>query len=356
MPEILVYVGTYTVRNSQGIYAYSFDSDSGNLRLLGLAAETTNPTFLAVDRLRSLVYAVEETSNYKDQPSGALRAYTADLRTGRLTLLNEIASKGTGPCYIAFDKTGRYLLAANYHSGSIAIFPRLEDGQLGQASAFVQHQGGKPLTVRQQGPHAHAICTSPNNDLVIVADLGLDKLLLYRFDETTGRLADDEATYGMVEEGAGPRHLAFHPNGRFVYVLNELASTVTQFAFDATSASLQTVRTVSGLPGGFRGHSDAAHLQIDALGRFLYISNRGHNSIAVFSVDGLDGTLNLVQHISTQGKTPRGFVLDPSGEWLLAGNEDTDSVAVFRISREAGKLVFVQLIPGIPSPAFLIFP
>ncbi|MGC2400252.1 MAG: lactonase family protein [Acidobacteriaceae bacterium] len=356
MPESLVYVGTYTVRGSQGIYAYSFDSDSGNLRLLGLAAETTNPTFLAVDRPRSLVYAVEETSEYKNQPSGALRAYTADLGTGGLTLLNEVASKGTGPCYIAFDKTGRYLLTANYHGGSIAIFPRLEDGRLGQASAFVQHKGGRPFTVRQQVPHAHAICTSPDNKLVVVADLGLDKVLLYRFDETTGSLADGEATYGIVEEGAGPRHLAFHPNGRFVYVLNELASTVTQFAFDAATASLQTVRTVSGLPEGFGDHSDAAHLQLEALGRFLYISNRGHDSIAVFAIDTLDGTLKVIQHISTQGKTPRGFVLDPSGQWLLAGNQDTDSVAVFRISRETGELAFTRLIPGVPSPAFLIFP
>jgi 6-phosphogluconolactonase len=353
MPQSLVYVGTYTVRGSQGIYAYSFDADSGELRSLGLVAEMPNPSFLAIDRAHSVLYSVEETDA---DIGGALRAFRADFATGRLTPLNTVASKGVGPCYIAFDKTGRYLLNANYHSGSISIFPLLKDGSIGDASAFVQHQGGTPGTKRQQGPHAHAICTSPRNNLVLVADLGLDGVLLYRFDPATGEIGKGEPGFGAVEQGAGPRHLAFHPNGRFLYVLNELGSTVTQFAFEPMDASLKTVKTVRGLPADFTGQSDAAHLQLDADGRFLYISNRGHDSIAVFAINSSDGTLRLVQHMTTQGKTPRGFALDPTGKWLLAGNQDTDSIAVFHVDKQTGELALTRVLPNVPSPVFFAFP
>jgi 6-phosphogluconolactonase len=323
---------------------------------MGLAAQMTNPTYLAIDPSRTFVYAVEETNDYNNQSSGALRAFRADLRTGELILLNERSSQGAGPCYVAFDKSGRYLLTANYHGGSFAIFPIREDGRLGQESAFVQHHGGRLSTDRQKGPHAHAVCTSPQNSLVLVADLGLDKVLVYRFDAATGMIANVDPTFGNVEEGAGPRHLAFHPNGKVVYVLNELASTITQFALDESTGSLGTVRTVSGLPEGFSGYNNSAHLQIDALGKFLYMSNRGHDSIGVFAISDSDSQLHLVQHMATQGKTPRGFVLDPTGGWLLAGNEDTDSIAIFRVSRDTGKLTLAQVTTAVPSPVFLLFP
>jgi 6-phosphogluconolactonase len=352
MAESLIYVGTYTVRGSQGIYAFRFNAETGDLRSAGLVAETPNPTFLAVDRAHSMLYTVQETDAEED---GALHAYRADFQSGNLTPLNAVASKGSGPCYVAFDRTGRFLLNANYHSGSISIFPLLADGSLGEASAFVQHQGGTPDTARQQGPHAHAILTSPDNALVLVPDLGLDKVLTYRFDAATGKIADDKPAPGTVTQGAGPRHLAIHKNGKFVYVLNELGSTVTQFAFDSTKASLTAVQTLSSLPSGYQGQSDAAHLQLDASGKFLYASNRGHDSIAVFAVDNSDGTLTLVQHMSTQGKTPRAFSLDSTGKWLLAGNQDSDSIAIFRVDQKTGELALARVLPDIPSPVFFAF-
>jgi 6-phosphogluconolactonase len=356
MQQRLMYVGTYTVRGSQGIYAYRFDSETGEMHPLGVAAESENPSFLVADRERSLIYSVEETSNYKGQPSGALRAYTADPTTGKLSLLNEVASLGTGPCYITLDKTGECVLVANYHSGSVAVFPRLADGRLGSASAFVQHEGASQASARQQGPHAHAIGTSSDNRFVLVADLGLDKLLIYRFDAKTGSLEDGEPAFATVKAGAGPRHFVFHPDGRSVYLLNELDSTVTHFIFDASTASLQTVRTVGVLPQGFVGHSHAAHLQIDGRGRTLYASNRGHDSIAVFAIDQEDSALTLLQHVSTQGKTPRGFSLDSTGQWLLIGNEDTDNIVTFRVSQETGTLTLHREFSECPSPVFFLFP
>jgi 6-phosphogluconolactonase len=357
MPEYLLYLGTYSVRGSKGIYVYRFDSASGDLRLFGLAAESTHPSFLAVDKEQSLIYAVVETNDsMHGQTSGAVRAYSAVLKTGLLTLLNEVSSMGVGPCYLAFDRTGRYLLTANYHSGSIAIFPRLEDGRLGKASAFVQHHGSNPHSIRQRGPHPHAIATSPDNRVVLVADLGLDKLLLYRFDAATGSISEGEPTFVKVNDGAGPRHFAFHTNGRFIYLVNELDSTVTLLTFDVDTASMHTVKTISCLPEGFGGQNYAAHLQVDARGRFLYISNRGLDSIAVFSIDQTQGTLDIVEHVPSQGKTPRGFVLDPSGKWLLVGNEDSDNIKIFRISEQTGKLTLTHQTLESPSPAFLIFP
>jgi 6-phosphogluconolactonase len=353
MPELLVYVGTYTVRGSEGIYAYRFDTETGALRLSNLAARVTNPTFLAVDHQRSCLYSVEETGGGK---IGAIHSYSVDLTTGRLTLLNVVPSLGAGPCYIAFDKTGRYLFTANYHSGSIAIFPRLEDGRLGEASAFVQHQGSSRDLIRQHGPHAHAVATSPDNQAVLVADLGLDKLLLYQFEATKGSIPKAEPAFAKMNDGAGPRHFAFHPNGRFLYVVNELDSTVTQLSFDAVTRSLRIVKTIPSLPEGFVGPSHAAHMQIDARGRFLYVSNRGHDSISVFSIDPTEGALDIVEHVSPQGKTPRGFALDPTGEWLLVANEDSDNIAIFRVSQQTGTLTPAGQVFEIPSPVFLLFP
>jgi 6-phosphogluconolactonase len=350
--ESLVYVGTYTIRGSQGIYAFTFDTNEGNLRPLGLVAEMPNPTFLAVDQAHSMLYAVEETG---PGAGGSLRSFRADFKSGKLTPLNTVRSNGTGPCYITFDLTGRWVLTANYHSGSFSIFPLLEDGSLGKISAFVQHEGGSPGSERQQGPHAHAICPAPGNDFVLVADLGIDKVLAYGFDPVTGKIATAPPAFGTVTQGAGPRHLAFHKSGQFLYVLNELDSTVTQFAFDAETASLTNVKTLSSLPADIRGHSHAAHLLMDASGRYLYASNRGHNSIAVFAVDSSDGTLEPVQHMATQGKTPRGFSLDPTGKWLLAGNEDSDSIAIFHINDKTGKLSLTRVLADIPSPVFFAF-
>jgi 6-phosphogluconolactonase len=355
MREYLLYVGTYTVRGSKGVYAYRFDTVTGDLVLLGLASETIHPSFLAIDKERSLVYAVVETNDYKGQQGGAIRAYGADATTGELTLLCEVGSMGAGPCYLAFDKSDRYLLTTNFHGGSIAVFPRLPGGRLGEATAFVQHHGSKPPSARQQSPHPHSIATSPDNRLVVVADLGLDKLLLYGFNAADGSIPNSKPLSVDVGGGAGPRHFAFDPNGHLVYLVNELDSTVSSFFFDADRGSLTLVRTISCLPSEFHGKSDAAHLQVDAHGCFLYVSNRGHDSIAVFAIDQVQGALQLVEHVPSQGKTPRGFVIDPSGRWLLAANEDSDNIAIFAINEHTGKLTLTRQMLVRPSPAFLAF-
>src|SRR5216683_3062446 len=241
----LVFVGTYTEKESKGIYAYRLDSASGQLTSLGLAAETTNPSFLAVDPRRHFLYAVNELPKYKGQASGAVSAFAIDRQTGKLSQLNEVASRGADPCYIALDKTGKYVLVANYTGGSVAVFPVLKDGRLGEASAFVQHQGSGANKERQEAPHAHWIQTSPDNRLAAVSDLGLDELVLYRFDAAKGSLEPNDPPFVKVSPGSGPRHAAFHPNGKFVYVLNEMQSTVVVFSYDPSTATLKTLQQLS---------------------------------------------------------------------------------------------------------------
>src|SRR5438552_12073743 len=252
--KFLVYVGTYTVRGSQGIYAYRFDDRTGQATSLGLVAKTTSPSFLAVDPSRRFLYAVNEVSDYQGQKTGAVSAFAIDRQSGKLKDLNQVSSLGAGPCFVSLDKTGRYVLLANYDSGSVAVFPVLDDGRLGKATAFVQHQGSSVNHERQEGPHAHAIEVSPDNRFALAADLGLDKLLVYRFDPG-GLIEPNVPAFASIKPGSGPRHFAFHPNGHFVYVLNEMGSSISAFSYEAAQASLHELQTISALPAGFSGHS-----------------------------------------------------------------------------------------------------
>src|SRR5216684_6258583 len=283
--NFLLFVATYTEKESKGIYAYRLDTASGQLTSLGLAAETANPSFLAVDPSRHFLYAVNELRKYKDQASGAVTAFAIDRKTGKLSQLNEVASRGADPCYIALDKTGKYVLVANYTGGSVAVFPVLTDGRLGESSAFVRHAGSGPNRERQEGPHAHWIEVTANNRFAIAADLGLDKVMVYRFDPKTGSLTPNNPAFAKVDPGAGPRHVAFHPKGRFAYVINELHSSITGLSYDAGRGELSTVQTVSTLPKDFSGSNDTAEIHVHPNGKFLFATNRGHDSIAVFSID-----------------------------------------------------------------------
>jgi 6-phosphogluconolactonase len=335
--KYIFYVGTYTDHGSKGIYAYRFDSATGESTSLGLAAESTAPSFLAIASSGRFLYAVNEISQFNGQPTGAVSAFAIQPKTAKLTLLNQVASRGEGPAHIALDRSGKFALISNYDRGSIAVFPVLQDGRLGEATAFVQHQGSSVNKERQAGPHAHAAAFSPDNRFVIVADLGLDQLLAYRFDAAHGTLGSDPQIVRAVPM-AGPRHLVFDPTGQHLYVINEMESTVVAYAYDAANGTLSELQIVSALPKGFLRTSEAAEIEMHSSGRFLFASNRGDDSIAVFAVNAKDGTLTPLEIDSTGGKTPRNFVLDPTGAWLLAANQDSDTIVVFRVDPGTGHL------------------
>ena len=358
--KYLLFVGTYTEKESKGIYAYRFDAASSELTPLGIAAEASNPSFLAIDPSHRFLYAVNEIQKYKDANSGVVSAFAidrqkGDRQTGKLQLLNAVASRGADPCYIAFDKTGKYALVANYTGGSVAVFPVQSDGHIGESSAFVQHVGSSVNRERQEGPHAHWIETTPDNRFAIAVDLGLDELLVFRFDAKTGSLTPNNPPYANLDSGAGPRHLAFHPNGEFVYVVNELQSSITAFAYDASRGTLNKLKTVSTLPKNFSGSSAAAEIKIHSSGKFLFASNRGDDTIAVFSIDSKTGALTLAGYFPTQGKTPRNFEIDPTGKVLFVANQDTNNIAVFQIDSNNGRLTPTKQTLRVPSPACLKF-
>jgi len=355
--KYLVYVGTYTEEGSKskGVYAYRFDPESAEIKPVGLAAETINPSFLAVHPNHRYLYAVNEVTTYKGQKSGAVSAFAIDRATGKLTLLNQVASKGADPCYITVDKTGKYVLVANYTGGSVAVFPVLEDGRLGEASALVQHTGHGTNPERQEGPHAHSIDLSPDNRFAIVDDLGLDESIVYRFDSAKGSLIPNGAQFGKADPGAGPRHFALHPNGHFAYVINEMQSTVSVFTYEGAAGVLRPLQTISTLPKGFTEHNDDAEIEVHPSGKFLYASNRGHDSIAVFAIDANKGTLTPIEYAPTKGKTPRSFEIDPTGSLLFAANEKSDNIVVFRIDPQTGRLTPTGQVLEVAEPVCVKF-
>jgi 6-phosphogluconolactonase len=353
--RFLVYIGTFTGGESKGIYAWRFDAGSGAATPLGLVAEIANPAFLAIHPNQRCLYAASEIASYGGKREGAVGAFAIDAATGKLTLLNQVSSRGAGPCFVAVDQSGRNLLVANYTGGSVAVCPIRSDGRLGEVSAFVQHTGSSVNPSRQREPHAHSINVSPDNRFAIVADLGLDKLLVYRFDAAKGALAPNDPPFAAVKPGSGPRHFSFHPGGKFAYAINELASTVTAFSYDAARGALSELQTVSTLPKDFTGNSTTAEVQVDAAGKFLYGSNRGHDSIAVFTIDPSKGTLTPVEYVPTQGKTPRNFRIDPTGSYLFAANQDSGRVAIFRIDAKTGRLTPTGQVLAVASPVCVKF-
>ena len=355
--KYFVYIGTYTEQRSEskGIYAYRFDSANGQLTPIGLAAETVNPSFLAVHPNRRFLYAVNEVSDYKGEKGGAVSAFAINRATGKLTLLNQVASKGGGPCYISIDKSGKFVLAANYDGGSVAVFPILEDGRLGEASSFVQHMGHGTNPERQEGPHAHSIDVSPDNRFALVDDLGLDETRVYGFDGARGSLVEADSKIAKAAPGAGPRHFAFSPDGKFGYVLNEMQSTVTAFGYDAPDGALHPLQTISTLPKDFVKENTAAEIQVHPSGKFLYASNRGHDSIAVFAIEGNKGTLTLVEYVSTNGASPRSFEIAPGGSSLFAANEKSDNIVLFRINAQTGRLTPAGKVLEVAQPVCVKF-
>jgi 6-phosphogluconolactonase len=351
----IVYIGTYTRQQSKGIYAFRFDPATGKTTSIGLVAETANPSFLAIHPNRRFLYAVNEVASFAGQRTGSVSAYFIDPETGRLNLQNTVSSRGDSPCHLTVDQGGKWLFVANYGSGSVAVLPVREDGSLGEASGFMQHTGGSINPTRQQGPHAHEVVLSPDNRFALVPDLGLDRVVVYRTDLRKGLLAPNTPEFAKIEPGSGPRHLAFHPNGRFAYVINELQSTVAVLAYDPEKGSLEELQTTSTLPKDFAGNSTCAEIAVHPDGRFLYASNRGHDSIAVYAIDGIKGTLTHIEHVATLGKTPRSFAIDPTGAYLFAANQGSDNVVPFRIDRRTGHLIPTGDVLAVPLPVCVTF-
>lgn len=337
--RLRVYLGTYTRGGeSQGIYVCELDLATGALSDLRLAAETVNPSFLAIHPNRRYLYSVSEVETSDGKRGGGVAAFAIDADSGTLELLNKQFSGGAGPCHLVTDREGKCVLVANYGGGSIASLPIGADGRIAKAGSVIQHEGSSVNPRRQEGPHAHSINVDAGNQFAFAADLGLDEVLVYRLDPAAGTLKPNDPPFAKVNPGAGPRHFAFHPAGKFAYVINELQSSVTAFRYDPQRGILEEIHTISTLPDDFDGENTTAEVQVHPSGKFLYGSNRGHDSIAIFSIDPVSGRLTAQGHESTQGETPRNFGVDPTGAYVLAANQKSNSVVVFAVDSQSGQL------------------
>ena len=352
--ELLVYVGTYTTGKSEGIYLYRLNLSSGELKPVASTKGVVNPSFLALTPSRRYLYAVNEVQEFAGRKSGAVSAFAVDQRTGELRLLNQQPSLGADPCYVDVDAGGRFVLIANYTGGNVMVLPVRRDGSLGEAADMKQYQGSSVNRERQEGPHAHCIVLDPANRFAYSCDLGTDRIMIFRFDSRTGKLLPAEQRWVQVKPGAGPRHLAFQPGGKYVFVLNELHSTVTAFSRDPEKGSLKELQTLTTLPKDFAGTNTSADIHVSSDGRFLYCSNRGHDSIAIFAIDP-HGGLSTIGHESTRGMTPRNFGIVPTGAFLLVANQKSDNIAVFRVDRKTGRLSSTGQMVEAPSPVCLKF-
>jgi len=353
----LVYIGTYTTKqDSKGIYTHRFDVGTGKFSEIGLAAESTDPSFLAVHPSGKYLYAVNEVGDFNGQKSGALSAFAIDHKTAKLTLLNQVSTHGAGPCYVSLDSTGRWVLVANYDGGSVGTFEVQGDGSLSLIKGFVQHSGSSVDKERQEGPHAHWIGVSPDNRFALAVDLGLDDILVYKLDPARGSLTPNTPPFAQVKLGSGPRHFAFHPNGKFGYVLTEMATTITAFSYDAKKGALSAIQTVPTLPKDYSGPTEAAEIAVHPSGKFLYASNRaGIDTITVFSIDPSKETLKELGRVSTKGRTPRNFAIDPTGAYLLAANQESGNVVVFKIDAFTGALTPTGEEVKVPAPVSVVF-
>lgn len=351
--ELTLYVGTYTSGKSEGIYVYRMDPATGALTRFS-STMSVNPSFLTIDKSKRYLYAVNEVGEYLGKPGGAVSAFKIDPTTGNLRLLNEQATQGADPCYLSVDARKKTLLVANYSGGSVTVLPVRTDGTIGMAIEVKQHEGSGPKE-QQKGPHAHCVIFDRAERHALAADLGVDKVIIYRFDRVTGKLTPAQQPFAELTAGAGPRHLAFHPSGKYLYVIAELDSTMTSFQYNELNGTLTLIETVSTLPADFTGTSFCADVHVSASGRFLYGSNRGHNSIVVFEIDPRTGKPKLVEHVSTEGDWPRNFTIDPSGKFLLVANQRSENVVTFNIDQSSGRLTPTGHNEQIPSPVCLKF-
>ncbi|TAE54812.1 MAG: lactonase family protein [Bacteroidetes bacterium] len=342
-----LFAGTYTARGSEGIYVYRFDPAIGALSLASVAKGLVNPSFLALSPDKQFLYAVEEND------PGHVSAFRFDEKSGQLSKLNTQPSEGVWPCHIEVDASGKWCIAGNYGSGDLCVLPIQPDGSLGKAAQTIRHSGSSVNAERQEKPHVHSINIAPNNRDVFVADLGTDKIMAYRLDSVSGTLSTGTPPFVKTADGAGPRHFAFHPGGKFAYAVLELNATVTAYTYEA--GSLTPVQTTSTLPADYTGSNSCADIHVSPDGKFLYSSNRGHNSLAVFAIDAKSGKLTPKGHQSVLGKTPRNFAIDPSGKFLLVANQESDNIQIFRRNRRTGSLTYTGQETKVSMPVCLKF-
>lgn len=334
--EHQLYIGTYTRggSESQGIYTCTFDDSTGKLSEPSLAVEADNPSFLAVHPSKDLLFACIETNDFGGEKTGAVSSFQIDRDTNKLTLLNQQPTAGGAPCHCNVDATGKFLLVANYLGGNVAVFPINENGTLGERCCLINHVGKGPNSQRQEAPHAHSVNLSADNRFAYVADLGIDRVMIYRFDSQEGRLVPSAVDSVAVEPGGGPRHFSIHPSGKFAYTNNELTCKTTVFTRDAQSGGLTPIQTISTLPEVFEGRKSTAECLVHPSGNFLYVSNRGHDSIAAYSINPKSGKLTLIEIEKTGGQEPRNFIIVPNGKWLIAENQNSDTIVVFKIGED----------------------
>jgi 6-phosphogluconolactonase len=350
--RVRVYVGTYTDGTSRGIYRFDFDPATGSMSEPVLAVETKNPSFLALHPSGRFLYAVGEISSFEGQKTGAVSAFAVEARTGDLVLLNQQASEGAGPCHLVVDREGRNVLVANYGGGTVAVLPIDADGRLKKATSVRVHEGSGPNQARQQKPHAHGIYLDAAERFALSPDLGADRVFVYRFDAANGTLLPHSAA--PLDPGSGPRHLAFDPGGRHAYVINELLSTITAFSYDGAKGALAPRQTVSTLPAGFTGTSWTAEVEVSRDGRFVYGSNRGDDSLAVFSVEASTGRLSAAGHAPAGGSYPRHFTIDPTGRWVLAAHQNSGTIAVLKIDPATGVPALTGAAAKVDKPVCLL--
>jgi 6-phosphogluconolactonase len=353
--KMWVFVGTYTRPNgSKGIYRSELDLASGKLSAPQLAAETRNPSFLAIHPTGKFLYAVGEFADLNGQQSGGVSGFTLDPANGSLKLINTKPSGGTGPCHLVVDKAGQTVLVANYNSGSAATLSIAADGTLGGPVSQVQHSGRSKVRGRQDGPHAHSVNLDSANRFAVVADLGLDKLMVYRFTPSAHTIAANDPPAMPLEPGSGPRHFAFHPDGKRAYVINELESSLTSCDYDADRGVLTPRQTISTLPQDFKDNNSTAEVVVHPSGKFVYGSNRGMDTIAGFIIDSA-GMLRINGHTPTGGRTPRNFNIDLTGQYLIAANQGSNNLVVFRVDQQTGKLTPTGQQVEIAAPVCVKF-
>jgi len=346
----LIYVGTY----SKGIYGFRYDASNANLESVGYLGEIENPSFLILHPNHQYLYSVSELTG-PGAPTGGVAAFSINHENGKLTMLNKRSSEGSAPCHLALDKTSKMLMVANYVTGTVSSYPVLENGSLGELASLMKGSGHGPNKSRQEGPHAHEVVVSADNRFAFVPDLGLDHIRIYKIDPATARMTPNDPAFVQMKPGSGPRHLVFSGNEKFAYVISELASTITAFAYHPQDGSMTELQTVSTLPADFKGENGGAEIKMDYSGRFLYASNRGYDSIAVFAINKESGNLSEVQIEKIDGKMPRYITFDPEGNHLLAGNQKSDNILVFNVDPTSGKIAPTgQNVPA-PSPVCMAF-